>query len=81
MKVFIVQLGTNQYWSNDGTWVEDVSLAQDFKASTQALLFANEHKLQACQIVMRFDAPTFDVCIPIVRPASQPSDNPQLPSP
>jgi hypothetical protein len=80
MKVLIIQLVTNLYWSNDGTWVEDVSLAQDFKASTQALLFANENKLQECQIVMRLGVPAFDVCVTVINSTTSPTiklpDNP-----
>jgi hypothetical protein len=65
MTVFIVQLGTNLYWSADHTWQKDISFAQNFKTSTFALMFITEHKIQECHILMTFGTPKFNVCIPV----------------
>lgn len=59
------------YFRDIDSWIADASEAMDFVSSTQALEFCAVNKLDAVQIVLKFEHEKYEIVLPDV--AAQPS--------
>ena len=58
------------YFRDIDSWIADASEAMDFVSSTQALEFCAANKLDAVQVVLKFEDEKYEIVLPDV--AAQP---------
>ncbi len=66
MRVLLHNTRTGLFYAGPKDWTDDASQAVDFKRPDLALDLVSEAKLDAMELVMRFDDSAFNVPITIV---------------
>jgi hypothetical protein len=65
MKVLLRHTQTGLFYAGSDHWTDDHSEAVDFEATDRALDHVSEAKLQAMEVLMRFDDPHFEIPLTI----------------
>ena len=68
MRVLLHNTQTGLFYAGPKDWTDDAAQALDFKRPDVALDLVSETKLDAVELVMRFDDCGFDVPLTIVSP-------------
>ena len=71
MRILLQQRDTGLYFGDIDSWVADPEEAMDFVSSTKALEFCAVNKLDAVQVVLKFEDEKYEIVLPDV--AAQPS--------
>ena len=66
MRIFLQQRETNLYLKDVDIWTSDRSEAMEFVSSTTALEFCQINKLDAVQVVLRFEEERYEIVLPDV---------------
>ncbi len=66
MRVLLHNTETGLFYAGPTDWTDDAAQAVDFKRPDRALDLVTEAKLEAVELVMRFDDCGFDVPLTIV---------------
>lgn len=65
MRVLLRNTRTGLFYAGSGQWTDDHSAAVDFEATDRALDHVSEAKLEALEVLMRFDDPHFEIPLTI----------------
>ena len=71
MRILLQQRDAGLYFRDIDSWTADPADAMDFVSSTQALEFCAVNKLDAVQVVLKFEDEKYEIVLPDV--AAQPS--------
>ena len=74
MQILLQQRETGLYFKDIDAWTSDPSEAMDFVSSTTALEFCALNKLDAVQVVLKFEEERCEIVLPDVI-AQQPRDD------
>ena len=66
MRIFLQQRETGLFFKDVGFWTGDASEAMEFVSSTTALEFCQTNKLEAVQVVLRFEEERYEIVLPDV---------------
>ena len=66
MRIFLQQTKTGLYLKDVDLWTSDRSEAMEFVSSTRALEFCEMNKLDAVQVVLRFEEERYEIVLPDV---------------
>jgi hypothetical protein len=66
MRIFLQQRETGLYLKDVDIWTSDRSEAMEFVSSTTALEFCQINKLDAVQVVLRFEEEHYEIVLPDV---------------
>ena len=66
MRIFLQQTVTGLYLKDVDMWTSDRSEAMEFVSSTKALEFCERNKLDAVQVVLRFEEEHYEIVLPDV---------------
>ena len=76
MRIFLQQRETGLYLKDVDIWTSDRSEAMEFVSSTTALEFCQINKLDAVQVVLRFEQVRYEIVLPDVIPQPPQHDRP-----
>ena len=71
MRILLQQRDTGLYFKDIDSWTGDKSEAMDFVSATTAIEFCAANKLDAVQVVLKFEDEKYEIVLPDV--AAQPS--------
>jgi hypothetical protein len=71
MRILLQRKDTGLYFKDVDSWTGDVLEAMDFVSSTTAIEFCEANKLDAVQVVLKFEDEKYEIVLPDV--TSQPS--------
>jgi hypothetical protein len=66
MRILLQQRDTGLYFGDINSWCADASEAMDFVSSTKALEFCSANKLDAVQLVLKFEDEKYEIVLPDV---------------
>lgn len=66
MRILLQQRDTSLYFRDVNLWCADASEALDFVNSTKALEFCAANKLDAVQVVLKFEDEKYEIVLPDV---------------
>ncbi len=78
MRILVQQTATGLYFKDVGTWTKVYSEAMDFMSSTAAIDFCVTNKLEAVQLVLKFEAQPYDIVLPVGKPGYKPEQSRQV---
>ena len=76
MRILLQQKETGLYFKDIDAWVRASSEAMDFVSSTAAIDFCVLNKLSGMQLVLKFEAQSYDIVLPVRPGADLASDRP-----
>jgi hypothetical protein len=76
MRILLQQRDTGLYFKDINSWIADASEAADFVSSTQALEFCAVSKLDAVQVVLKFEGEKYEIVLPDVTAQPRGGDRP-----
>lgn len=76
MRILLQQRDTGLYFKDFDSWAADPSEAVDFVSSTAALDFCAVNKLDAVQVVLKFEGEKYEIVLPDVMASPQSTDRP-----
>lgn len=71
MRILLQRKDTGLYFKDVDSWTGDALEAMDFVSSTTAIEFCSANKLDAIQVVLKFEDEKYEIVLPDV--ISQPS--------
>jgi len=66
MRILLQQRDTGLYFEDIDSWCADASAAMDFVSATKALEFCSVNKLDAVQVVLKFEDEKYEIVLPDV---------------
>jgi hypothetical protein len=66
MRILLQQRDTGLYFGDIDSWWADASEAMDFVSSTKAIEFCSVNKLDAVQVVLKFEGEKYEIVLPDV---------------
>ena len=76
MRILLQQRDTGLYFGDINCWCADASEAMDFVSSTKAIEFCSINKLDAVQVVLKFEDEKYEIVLPDVAAQLRGGDRP-----
>ncbi len=65
MRILLCSTKTGLYFQSPDGWTAEPMLANDFRSSLKAALFAQEQRLKNVEVLVDFDDPEYNVHLPV----------------
>ena len=65
MRVLLCDSKTGLFYQPPDRWTREPELAENFRSSYKAALFAQEHGLESAEVLLDFNDPEYNVRLPV----------------